>query len=77
MDVQSCIDCYKVLALGVFQERKRTKIGGALIHNVLGTATFSSKNLQDAISVVLSKARPPLNDSTALIEDGESRTCRV
>lgn len=77
MDVQSCIDCYKVLAHDVFQERKRTKIGGTLIHNVLGTATFSSTNLKEAISTILSKARPPLNDSTALIEDRESCRCRV
>ena len=77
MDVQSCIDYYKVLAHDVFQERKRTKIVGALIHNALGAATFSSTNLKDAIIMVLSKARPPLNDSTALIEDGEGRACRV
>lgn len=71
MDVQSCIDAYLVLAKEIFTPRRRIKLGGAYIHKVFGSATFSAKKLEAGIKKVIreNSSQPA---ATPLAESSES-----
>jgi hypothetical protein len=64
MSVQSCIEAYTALAQDIFTPRSRTRLGGALLHKMFGSATFSAKKLEAGIKEVIRK-----NNSQAPVSD--------
>lgn len=55
MDVEAAINAYKRLSRRVFTPKKRTHIGGAFIHKVLGSETFDYKVLEKVIKEIVSE----------------------
>ncbi|XP_014557063.1 hypothetical protein COCVIDRAFT_37372 [Bipolaris victoriae FI3] len=54
MDVEAAIDAYKRLSKRVFTPRKRTCIGGTIVHKMLGSETFDHKVLEKVIKEIVS-----------------------
>lgn len=77
MDVQTCIDKYKRLAEEVFKPRKRTRIGGASLHKLIGNATFSASKLENAVKEILSTVHPPLDSFSMMLEADGNPLCKV
>jgi hypothetical protein len=75
MDVQSCIEAYLVLAQEIFTPRSRIKLGGAYLHKVFGSATFSAKKLEAGIKRVIRENSSQLA-ATPLAESSESSKAR-
>lgn len=53
MDVKSCIEAYQTLAKDIFTPRRRTYIGGARLHKILGSSTFSAEKLEGGIKKII------------------------
>jgi len=67
MDVQTCIDKYLELSKSVFTRRKRTLIGGAILHKVFGSPPFSAERLEVMIEDLLGSVDPPLHKDTQFL----------
>jgi patatin-like phospholipase/acyl hydrolase len=70
LDVQTCIDVYIDLAPKIFRPKTLSRVFGKKFMNVMGSNTFSGKDLEDAIRTVLvDRGLPPdmdlLDDSSA------------
>jgi hypothetical protein len=72
MDVQTCIDHYKKLAKDVFVPRKRNLLGGRVLNNILGHATFEASKLTGSVKDILSSIKPPLSESAPLLIENPS-----
>ncbi len=70
MDVQSCIDAYLGLAQDIFTPRRRTMLGGAFLHKIFGSATFSGKKLEEGIKKVI-RENHPLTNMTPVTRSNE------
>lgn len=58
MDVQSCIEAYHLLAKEIFTPRRRTHVGGAFLHKVFGSSTFSAEKLERGIRKIVRENYP-------------------
>ncbi|KAK0623692.1 acyl transferase/acyl hydrolase/lysophospholipase [Immersiella caudata] len=91
MDVESCIEAYTALAEDIFTPRNRTMFGGAFLHKVVGSATFSAEKLEAGIKKVIRDSQDRGNNADRAggasgifeaVEDlpmlrGDRQKCRV
>jgi hypothetical protein len=73
MSVQSCIEAYIALAKDIFTPRARTKLGGAFLHKLLGSATFSAKKLEIGIKEIIRQNPPQPSASNAPARDSDGQ----
>ncbi|KAL7626416.1 hypothetical protein AAE478_003188 [Parahypoxylon ruwenzoriense] len=73
MDLSSCIKAYTDMSKVVFSPRRRTKILGRTLQNIIGNATFDHKVLEDTIRGMV---QDRLGDAdAALLEEGPG--CKI
>jgi hypothetical protein len=73
MDIESAIKAYVDLSKVIFVPRKRNMIGGHVVQNILGNATFDAKKLERFVKNVLVDA---LEDENAVLLQTEPQ-CRM
>ncbi|KAK3060117.1 hypothetical protein LTR53_020218, partial [Teratosphaeriaceae sp. CCFEE 6253] len=76
MDVEQCIEAYKDMMTGIFQQSKPAKMWAMIPVGATGKIkpSFSSAKLRDAVATLCSQRGV---DATDRLNDGVDRGCRT
>jgi hypothetical protein len=76
MDVQTCIETFQTLAQDMFTPRLRVRFGGATMHRLFGSSTFSARKLEAAIQGIIRENAPKMRAAAVPSgpESGEDST---
>ncbi|KAL2267335.1 hypothetical protein VTJ83DRAFT_4612 [Remersonia thermophila] len=72
MDIQTCIECFTSLAQDVYTPRRRTRVGGALIHKLLGSTRYSTKRFQQLIRTMVRENHPDIQHLQRVKESSDA-----